>query len=56
MPTTTILNDGGVYTEVEYVVDTKTYINKNYVSKESYTALEQRVAALETNARSEANE
>lgn len=56
MSTTTILNDGEVYTEVEYVVDTKTYINKNYVSKESYTALEQRVAALETNARSEANE
>lgn len=49
-PTTTIFNDEGVYTEVEYVADTKTYIEQNYVPKASYTSLEERVAALEANA------
>ena len=49
-PNTTIVNDEGVYTEVEYVADTETYINNNYVPKEIYTALEERVAALEANA------
>lgn len=48
--TTTIINDDGVYTEVEYVADTEAYISQNYVPKETYTALEQRVAALEANA------
>lgn len=47
---TTIINDDGVYTEVEYVADTETYINNNYVPKDIYTALEERVAALEANA------
>lgn len=34
---------------VRYVADTENYIAQNYVPKESYSALEQRVAALEQN-------
>lgn len=48
--TTTIVNDEDVYTEVEYVADAETYINNNYVLKDIYAALEERVAALEVNA------
>ena len=46
-PTTTVMNDEGVYMELEYAADTETYIANNYVDKATYNALEDRVAALE---------
>lgn len=49
-PYTTIYNDEDCHMEVGYIVDTGNYIAQNYVPKEIYTALEQRVAALEANA------
>lgn len=49
-PITNIINDEGAHMEADYVADTERYINKNYVPKAAYTALEQRVAALEVNA------
>lgn len=49
-PITNIINDEGAHMDVGYTADTERYINKNYVAKEAYDALEQRVAALETNA------
>lgn len=48
-PTTVIGNDAGAWMSVRYVADTENYIAQNYVPKESYSALEQRVAALEQN-------
>ena len=47
---TTFINDAGAHMEVRYTADTETYINQNYVTKETCTALEQRVAALEAQA------
>lgn len=52
-PTTTIVNDEGCYMEVGYIVDTELYIEQNYVPKEDYEALEQRVTALENAAKYE---
>lgn len=49
-PITNIINDEGAHMDVGYTADTERYINKKYVAKETYDALEQRVAALETNA------
>lgn len=49
-PITNIINDEGAHMDVGYTADTERYIDKNYVAKEAYDALEQRVAALETNA------
>lgn len=49
-PTTTITNDEDCWMEVGYTADTKAHIEQNYVPKESYMALEKRVAALETQA------
>lgn len=46
-PTTVITNDADAYMEVEYVADTKTHIEQNYVPVSKYTALEDRVSALE---------
>lgn len=46
-PTTTVINDEGVYMSLEYAADTETYIANNYVDKATYNALEDRVAALE---------
>lgn len=46
-PTTIITNDAGCFMEVEYVADTKTHIAQNYVPVSKYTALEERVSALE---------
>lgn len=46
---TIISNDAGVEMDVEYVADTETYIDQHYVPKDAYTALEERVAALEAN-------
>lgn len=48
-PTTVTGNDAGAWMSVRYVADTENYITQNYVPKESYSALEQRVAALEQN-------
>lgn len=47
-PTTVTGNDAGAWMSVRYVADTENYIAQNYVPKESYSALEQRVAALES--------
>ena len=46
-PNTIITNDAGCFMEVEYVADTKTHIEQNYVPVSKYTALEDRVSALE---------
>lgn len=46
-PNTIITNDAGCFMEVEYVADTKTHIAQNYVPVSKYTALEDRVSALE---------
>lgn len=46
-PTTTVVNDEGVYMSLDYAADTETYIANNYVDKATYNALEDRVAALE---------
>lgn len=46
-PTTTVINDEGVYMALNYAADTETYIANNYVDKATYNALEDRVAALE---------
>lgn len=46
-PTTTVMNDEGVYMALNYAADTETYISNNYVDKATYNALEDRVAALE---------
>ena len=46
-PNTIITNDAGCFMEVEYVADTKTHIEQNYVPVSKYTALEERVSALE---------
>lgn len=46
-PITNIINDEGAHMDVGYTADTERYIDKNYVAKTSYDALEQRVAALE---------
>lgn len=46
-PTTTVVNDEGVYMALNYAADTETYIANNYVDKATYNALEDRVAAIE---------
>lgn len=46
-PTTIITSDEECHMEVGYVADPENYINQNYVPRESYNALEQRVAAIE---------
>lgn len=47
MSTTIITNDAGAFMAVRYVADTKTHIAQNYVPVSKYTALEDRVSALE---------
>lgn len=47
-PNTTVYSDEDVHMEMGYIADPENYIDQNYVAKESYTTLEQRVAALET--------
>lgn len=47
-PTTVLMNDQGCEMSLEYVADTKNYIDQNFVRKEDYTALEARVSALES--------
>ena len=47
-PTTTITNDEDCWMQAKYIADPENYIAQNYMPKESYNALEQRVAALET--------
>lgn len=49
-PTTVLVNDQGCEMSLEYVADTKNYIDQNFVRKEDYTALEARVSALESTA------
>ena len=49
-PTTVLMNDKGCEMSLEYVADTKNYIDRNFVRKEDYTALEARVSALESTA------
>lgn len=49
-PTTVLMNDQGCEMSLEYVADTKNYIDQNFVRKEDYTALEARVSALESTA------
>lgn len=44
---TTILDTENLMKEVVYNVDTESYLKQNYVPKEQYETLEQRVAALE---------
>ena len=46
-PTTTIMNSENVHMKVDYVADTKNHIKQNYVHLSEYTALEERVAAIE---------
>ena len=46
-PTTTIMNSDNAYMKVKYVADTKNHIKQNYVPLSEYTALEERVAAIE---------
>lgn len=46
-PTTTIMNSENVHMKVDYVADTKNHIKQNYVPLSEYTALEERVAAIE---------
>ena len=46
-PTTTVVNDEGVYMALDYAADTETYIANNYVDKATYNTLEDRVEALE---------
>lgn len=46
-PTTTIMNSENVHMKVDYVADTENHIKQNYVPLSEYTALEERVAAIE---------
>lgn len=46
-PTTTIMNSENVYMKVKYVADTENHIKQNYIPLSKYTALEERVAAIE---------
>lgn len=46
-PTTTIMNSENVHMKVKYVADTKNHIKQNYIPLSKYTALEERVAAIE---------
>ncbi len=46
-PTTVITNDAGCMMAIEYVADPKNHIEQNYVPVSKYTALEERVSALE---------
>ena len=46
-PTTTIMNSENVHMKVDYAADTKNHIKQNYVPLSEYTALEERVAAIE---------
>lgn len=46
-PNTIITNDAGCFMVVKYVADTKAHIEQNYVPASKYTALEDRVSALE---------
>ena len=46
-PTTIITNNAGCMMEVAYVADPKNHIEQNYVPVSKYTALEERVSALE---------
>ena len=46
-PTTTVMNSENVHMKVDYVADTKNHITQNYVPLSEYTALEERVAAIE---------
>lgn len=46
-PTTTIMNSENVYMKARYVADTENHIKQNYIPLSKYTALEERVAAIE---------
>lgn len=46
-PTTTIMNSENVFMKAKYVADTKNHIKQNYIPLSKYTALEERVAAIE---------
>lgn len=46
-PTTIICNNEDCWMELEYVADIENYIAQNYVPKNTYITLEQRVATLE---------
>lgn len=46
-PITHITNDADAHMEVKYVADTKNHIKQNYIPLSKYTALEERVAAIE---------
>ena len=46
-PTTIIYNNEDCWMELKYVADTEKYIAQNYVPKNTYITLEQRVATLE---------
>ena len=49
-PNTTIVNDAGAYTEVEYVCDTQMHIEQNYAPKSVTQDILARLSALEQNA------
>ena len=49
-PITTIINDAGAYTEIEYASDTQKHIEQNYVPVSEFNSALERISALEQNA------
>lgn len=47
-PNTTIINDEGAYMEVEYVADTKSYIEQNYTPKSEIEEMKNQIAELQS--------
>lgn len=46
-PNTTVVNDAGAYTEVEYVCDTKEHIKQNYAPKSEIQEMKDQIADLQ---------
>ena len=49
-PITTIINDAGAYTEIEYASDTQKHIEQTYVPVSEFNSALERISALEQNA------